>query len=258
MKIRERIFIASFSENFIEKARQYNIGFESNHFCISNNLNEENIEKSINLLLVDEKRVEKKCEILHAPFTELVVAAIDDKARKLVFERLEETYRVCQRVGIRKMVVHSTYLPPLYHKSWHIQKSVDFWKKFMADKEDLTVYIENVLEDEPYMMKEIIDGIALDNVKLCLDIGHSNVMVKNSYEIVEWIELLGNRIGHFHIHNNFGDKDIHSDISDGSCDFENIFDAISKYCSKDVTFTVESREDITGISWLIKRLKQLY
>ena len=109
--------------------------------------------------------------------------------------------------GIKHMVVHSGYIPNLYYKEWHLEKSVEFWKEYMADKpETFYLYIENVFEDEPYLLKNMIDDIGDTRVKMCLDTGHVNASSQKCYSILDWIRELGDRIGHVHIHNNYGKR----------------------------------------------------
>ena len=45
---------------------------------------------------------------------------------------------------------------------WHYKKSVEFWTNFMQSKPDgYMLCIENVLEEDPDQMAELIDGITV-------------------------------------------------------------------------------------------------
>ena len=57
----------------------------------------------------------RKC-ILHAPFSELFPAAIDLRARLLAMERLQQAAGYVVEYGAEKMVVHSGYVPLIFHK----------------------------------------------------------------------------------------------------------------------------------------------
>ncbi len=47
----------------------------------------------------------------------------------------------------------------------------------MKDKpESFHIYIENVLEDEPYMLADLLSGLKSNNIHCCLDMGHANCM----------------------------------------------------------------------------------
>lgn len=141
---------------------------------MAENLDEPKYEsccKEIRRLFTDCK-VSPEHAVLHAPFNELHPAAIDPLAKDLARHRMEQAYTACKDLGITKMVVHSGYVPHIYFKSWHQEQSVKFWTGFMADKPaDFQLCIENVLEDEPQMMADMLKDIDQPNIGICLDIG---------------------------------------------------------------------------------------
>ena len=64
------------------------------------------------------------------------------------------------------------------------------------------------------------------------------------------VGLRAHLLGHFHLHNNFGDGDNHLPLSEGSMNMDSIFMAIEKNCGSDVTFTIESRDAKSSLIWL--------
>lgn len=124
----------------------------------------------------------------------------------------------------------------------------------MKDKPaGFTLLVENVLEDEPFMLGDMMKKINDPRIKLCLDTGHANAMTRKDISVDKWIRHLGLHIGHFHLHNNYGDRDSHGTFCDGSLDMENIFSAIEKHCADDVTFTIEARDCGSCAEWLKAR-----
>lgn len=191
--------------------------------------------------------------IVHGPFTEIYPAAIDYRALEFGRRRLEEAFQVCQSIGAEGMVVHSGYVPFIYFKEWQAEKSALFWQDFMADKPaDFRIFVENVLEDEPYMIANMMKQISDPRIRLCLDVGHAAAAGKGMIPIEEWIQVLGPYLGHFHLHNNYGDRDSHSAFGDGTMDFHRIFSAIETCCGDDVTFTIESRDCTGSVRWLVE------
>ncbi|MEG1470556.1 MAG: sugar phosphate isomerase/epimerase [Anaerovoracaceae bacterium] len=251
--MRQNFYIATFDDDAIAVTKEYNLNIEFNHLCISENLDEDKIQGTIDEMKKDWQESEASKAIIHGPFTELCPASIDQRVVAIAFDRLNEAYFVCKKLGVERMVVHSGYLPLIYFKEWHEEKSVNFWKKFMADKpEGFRIFIENVFEDEPLMMKQMLDKINDSRIKVCLDIGHANAVMEEGLTVFDWINTLGEHIGHFHIHNNFGKKDLHNDISNGSMDMIKIFETIKNKCDTDVTFTIESRDCRSSVEWLIE------
>ncbi len=249
--LKEQLYIATFQDNAIEVASDYGVGLEINHTCISNSLDPENRDNLIAQIRADIAKSNTDNALLHGPFTELYPAAIDYRSRLMAKERLEEAFKVCQAINVNKMIVHTGWLPFIYFKGWQAEKGAQFWQNFMADKpNDFSIYIENVLEDEPYMLKDMMEQISDSRIKLCLDIGHANAMTSPDILVEEWIQVLSHYIGHFHLHNNDGTADSHGPFGEGSMNMNSIFNTIQKYCKQNVTFTVEARNCLSCMEWL--------
>ena len=142
------------------------------------------------------------------------------------------------------MVVHNGWIPFMYFKEWQAEKGAEFWEAFMENKpKDFTIHIENVLEDEPYMMRDMMKNIKDPRIKICLDVGHANATTPEDIPVETWIDVLGP-------HNNDGTGDSHGDFYQGSMDMNSIFESIEKHCNPDVTFTIEARECASCAKWL--------
>ena len=248
---KDKIYIATFSEGAKEAAERYGFGLELDHLCISENLNEENREKITEEMT---KAAAGRRVIVHGPFTELIPCAIDERARELAMKRHMESVEVCRKLGVRKLILHSGWIPSMYFPSWQVEKSVEYWKELVVKAgKDFTICVENVFEAEPDTLIEIIDGAGDPRLKICLDVGHANA-VKVTGTVEEWIEKMGERIGHFHLHNNDGGSDSHGELTDGALDMEKILRLAEKRCP-DATYTIESRTCEKSAAWMAARAK---
>lgn len=255
--ISNRLFVATFSEDALNAARDFNVGLEINHSCISENLDPDNRSSLLSEIRTDMSAAgitSAQKLFLHGPFTEIHPAAIDYRMRELALERLNQAYEVCTALGINRMVVHTGWLPFIYFKEWQAEKGAEFWQKFMADKpSDFHIYVENVLDDEPYMLADMMRRIYDERIQLCLDIGHAHAMTQSELSVEKWIEVLGKYIGHFHLHNNDGSGDSHSAFDSGTMDICNILKTIDTYCNPNVTMTIEARDARSCLEWLQER-----
>lgn len=256
-KLRPRLHIATYSKDATSVAREFDLGIELNHVCISEYLDPDKIGQTLSWIEEDLRAAGQPFPyedgariILHGPFTEIIPGSIDHRAVDLGLERLEEAYELCQSIGLNSMVVHSGYFPPMYYKDWHQEKSLIFWDRFLKGKGDFTVFVENSFEDEPYMMARLMDEFDRPNLKLCLDTGHAHVATTEDFPVEEWIKYLGNRVAHYHIHNNTGIKDTHSSLGEGTMDMVNILNTIEKYNKSDYTLTLESQDCRSCVDWL--------
>ena len=248
--LKERLYIATFSKDAVKVIKENRANIEVNDTCISENLDDIPKIRGIIKAEIEESGAERV--FIHGPFTEIHPAAIDHRIVEAGLVRLNEAYEAIKDFS-KDMVVHSGYVPFIYIPVWQVERSIEFWKEFMKDKpKDFHIYIENVLEEEPDMLKEIVKGVADDRVKICLDVGHANVMMKEGH-VYRWVEYLGKDIGHFHIHNNYGEDDKHLSLGEGAIDYEKFFDVVDKYCDDDVTFTIEDRDCDKSMNWLKER-----
>lgn len=253
--MRNQIYVATFSENAIDVIRTYGLNIELNDLCISENLDPEKVRKTMDLMRQEIAASGAEQAIIHGPFTEIIPASIDHRAVEMGLARLNEAHGVADKLGIKKMVVHSGHMPLLYFKEWHKEKSLYFWREFMKEKpEDFIIYIENVFEEEPLMIKEIITELDDPRIQLCLDVGHANAVTCDDFDIHDWIRILGPMIGHFHLHNNNGKEDLHGSLEVGTMDMKAVLGSIKTYCRPDVTMTIESRTCGSSAEWLHRQL----
>ncbi|NLD19459.1 MAG: TIM barrel protein [Clostridiales bacterium] len=265
-----RFYVATVGDGFERQLKEHNIGVEFDYFCQAENLEGAGFMRSAAEITRLKKAYgySEKNMVLHAPFNELHPAAIDREALELAKKRMKQAYGMCESFAVKKMVAHSGYLPFVYFKSWHRDRSVEFWTEFMADKpEDFILCIENVLEDEPYMMAELMEAIEeasgktlkralaktlpVPNIGICLDIGHANCMSEVALE--EWIRTLAPYIRHFHLHNNDGKGDRHLAFHEGQVDIAELLDLAKELCREDTTYTVESIDCEASVKWLSER-----
>lgn len=254
LNMKDKLYIATFQNNAIATAAMYGVGIEYNHTCISEALDPSNRPELLHNMKSDFAASGSARALLHGPFTEIYPAGIDYRARQMAGQRLEEAFGVCQSLNVKGMVVHNGWLPFIYFKEWQAEKGALFWQDFMADKpSDFNIYIENVLEDEPYMLLDMMRQIDDHRIKLCLDTGHANAATPKDISVEKWIEVLAPYIGHFHLHNNYGDKDSHGDFAGGSLDMDSVFATIERCCLPEVTFTIEAYECGACMDWLAAR-----
>lgn len=251
---KSRIYIATFSEHAAETAAKYGVNLELNDTCISMRLDPEHMDVTLRSMEKELAKAGSRNAIVHGPFTEIIPSGIDHRAVEFGLQRLNEAYEATTAMGLNRMVVHTGFIPLMYHKSWHLEKSIIFWKRFMENKDaDFQLYIENVFDDEPLMMRDLIDGIDDPRVGMCLDVGHAHVFTEKDYDVYQWIEILGKRICHFHLHNNDGTADNHQSMTDGTLDMIRVMRTIKEHCGDDVTFTIESRKSEENVIWLLEQ-----
>lgn len=248
-----KFYISQLEENkrIIPIIEKYNIGLEIVQF--SNPFILDNKEKFIKEYkrewgsLLDEINIS-----IHGPFADLSSGSRDIEIAKITSKRYNQAYEVAKELNAKKIVYHNSYIPRLYTYAEWLQNTDMFWEKFFEDKsDDINYHLENVLEFDYFLIKETIDRVNKVNFNSCLDLGHTNVYSNLSIE--KWIEALGNKIGHLHIHNNYGEEDSHFGIEKGNIDVKKIIKLVEEN-NKYVSISLE----IVSIDELKKSLEVLY
>lgn len=254
--LKNRICIATMCSHWRSISDRYDVPVELDFFCQSANMEGEQGKK---VMKQAEKLVASKdVKVLHGPFNELFPAAIDSQARQLAMIRMNQAAEIAMHLNIKKMVVHSGYMPFTYFKEWHVARSIEFWKEFLEDKpDDFEICIENVLDDEPYMLKEIVEGIGDSRAGVCYDSGHANITGKGGFDgkdettdQSEWMNVLAPYMKHLHLHNNDTKRDYHRDFEDGTIDMMKLLEDVAAKCPENTTITAETLDGQASFRWL--------
>ena len=241
-----------YTHNTSAVAQKYGLGLELAEFCISENCDDPSriidfFEENVNAV---------KDHIFHAPYNELFPHAIEPAIARVAAERYDQSYKLCLKYGVEKMVVHANYVPTLYFPSWFIPQQIKFWKQFLEEHPGNTqIVIENVMESLPYLITDIVKGVDDERFRMCLDLGHANLHHEKTLD--EWLEECAPYISHLHIHNNDGPSDgiagtgdFHRALGNGIIDYDRLLKKADSLIG-DLTASVESYELEESAKWLV-------
>lgn len=207
--------------------------------------------------ILSQTRVERLLEMkasydlryaLHAPFTDVNIAATDPYMREVILQRLETTIKWASTLEARALVFHpgnSTAAERFSQETpWVLNLlSVKRLLRF-AEEYGVKAMIENVPEPFPYVMKSVEDFERFyeevdKDVEMVLDVAHANIRG----EIFSFIRRLGNRIGHVHVSDNDGSADMHLQVGKGTIDWDDVVSAL-KESSYGGWITIESYDGV--------------
>lgn len=244
---KNRLFVSTVAEDARETALQYGLGLEIAEFCTAMNMDTDFEHWNA--------RVRAKIDgfpsvMFHAPFNELCPSAIDPRILQIARERYLQAAELAHAYGARRMVVHSGYVPLVYFKGYFHERSVEFWREILAEiPQDMTLLLENVLEDEPQLLSGIVADMNDPRFRLCFDIGHANTIVSTT-PMEEWVSVVAPHVGHIHLHNNFREWDDHNPPGDGLIDMLPMFTKLVAESPAEATITLESIESAPAAKWL--------
>lgn len=244
---KNKLYISTVCENAVSLAEEHGLGIEIAEFCTAYNMDTYFTQSDET---VREQMLHSDRFVFHAPFNELCPAAIDPLVLDITEKRFLQALELSLSYGIKKLVIHSGYTPLIYYKSWFHDRSVEFWKRFMDKVPDgVMLCLENVMEDSPEQLCNIVREVNDPRFKLCLDIGHSNTMISNIDPVI-WAETCVPLLEHVHIHNNVGQMDLHSPLGEGTIDMKRVLNILSR--AENATYTIESLDAKTSIEWLVQ------
>lgn len=178
---------------------------------------------------------------IHATFMDLNPGSVDRAVRDTTRQRVEQTLAVADVLRPRVIVFHPGYSRLTYGsavETW-VANSVAFWQAQLPRVRDIgcTIALENIFEEEPSTLRQVLDRIDDTLVGHCFDSGHFNMFATVSLQ--EWFAVLGERIVESHLHDNHGQADEHLPVGEGEIDFDLVTSLLKQY-APDAVWTLEA------------------
>jgi len=178
---------------------------------------------------------------IHAPISDVNPGALCERLREAAVMELIAAMEQAIELDVKTITIHPGFESPVIpgfgsRSAERAKRSMRTIDRIMNEF-GVTACLEN-MPSFKYMLgrtaKEMFDLVDGTDMKICYDIGHANT----TGQIDEILDMLGDRIGNIHIHDNNGENDDHMTIGDGNIDFAPILKKLSKYKGK---YVIESR-----------------
>lgn len=158
---------------------------------------------------------------VHAPFFDLNPGALDSLVRGVTYERLSATLALAGQLNANIMVIHPGYDKwryPNLAETWGDLASV-FFRPLVIQAQacGCRLAIENIYEETPETLVRLADSVDSPWFGHCFDIGHWHLFGREN--LPEWLEAIGPRLLHLHLHDNHGRADEHLPVGAGTIDF---------------------------------------
>lgn len=193
--------------------------------------------------------------VFHAPFMDLSPGAVDPDIRKVTLRRFRQVSRAAKIFRPETIVFHSGYEKWKYALETRIwlEQSVKTWNAVLSETVDegCRLAIENIFEDTPDNLVQLMEAMNNSRMGLCFDTGHFNLF--SSISLEEWLDRCSKHICHLHVHDNDRSADLHAPPGSGTFPFKELFERLAP---RTPTMTLEAhcREDaVIGL----ERLKYL-
>jgi len=193
----------------------------------------------------------------HAPFMDLRPAALDNKIRQASLERLKQVFELAPYFHPRRIVCHPSYDHRYYvscDDEW-LAAGAATWNELigLAEKAGTIIALENVYERDPYILRRLFEILASDYICFCFDTGHFNVFSRTPLKL--WMQVLGDYLGHVHLHDNHGKADEHLPVGCGTFPFDEFFRMLQEIKAQPlITLEAHAQADLWQSIGNIKRM----
>ncbi len=181
---------------------------------------------------------------IHGPFMDLSPGGVDRRIKEVTLDRFLKTIKLAHFFNPRMIVFHPGYERWKFDgniKLW-LESSLQTWRPVVkeAEKRGLTLAIENVFEESPDPIKNLLEEIHSPRFRFCFDTGHHNVFSKTTLPV--WMEALGGFLSEVHLHDNHKEMDEHLPAGEGEFDFSQFFTLLSQL-NLNPLYTLEPHEE---------------
>lgn len=163
---------------------------------------------------------------IHMPFMDLQPGSLDGLILEATAERLVQGAGICAHYQPRHIVVHTGYRPEIHENEYArwLERSVATWKKVLEVIPDVPVYVENVYEQEPFQIHDLLVELG-GRAGFCFDLGHwfSFGGGRERQDLEFWMQTMAPYLRHLHLHDNVGSRDEHLGLGRGEIPFRGFF-----------------------------------
>ncbi len=203
---------------------------------------------------------------VHLSYIDLNLASLIPAARTTSVERTKRGLAYAAEIEASCAVLHSGrhyYRHPLADE---LARSAMHQSLEALKSPPVPIALENLALDEhdfirePEELLELTDKFGFAN---CLDFGHANVESNQAWRPLErqgedltqrYLEMLGERIVHLHLHNNDGHKDLHRPTSQGNIDYRKYRDFLRGFSG---TICLEIVAGEEGVRESVRHLREV-
>lgn len=217
------------------------IGLESIDFGVSDNL--DHLPQTLDMWKRRMERLGNPSVTLHGPFLDLNPTSYDSLIQKATWNRFSQAYQAALSIHAEKIVFHTCRVPLVNFPQCWPERITDFWQRFLEEHNQVPICMENVFDEDPFLILQVAEAVSHPMFGLCLDAAHAHCF--SPVPVLEWAKMLGPHIRHVHVHDNMGDRDSHLAVGDGNLPWDALLAHIQGQ-SHPVTWTIEnnSQKDI--------------
>ena len=220
-------------DKYLKLSNDFDLGFEYNEFFNPSLLDSSNLDSTIE----EYKKLNRKNDTLHGVFYDICLDSTDSKIAKISYDRVKSSLEIASKLNCKGVIFHTNYITWMkskaYQQRW-INKNKEVYLKLIEEFPNLEIYVENMFDLDPYLLRDLMESINSDRIGVCLDVAHASI---SNIDIKVWFDVLGKYIKHIHINDNDRIEDSHQELGKGKIDYKRVYEYINKL--NDVSILIE-------------------
>ena len=229
------------AEASLALAAEYDAGFEYNDFFSPQLLDESQKLRERIAFWRGFGRPPRR-DTMHGVFLDVTVHSDDPQIRSVSERRVRQSMEIAREMELRGVVFHTNLIPnfksAFYLDNW-LERNSAFFSALCADYPEIEVYMENMFDTEPAMLRAIAERLSsAPNFGICYDRAHAEVFGGGP---AGWLEALAPYVLHMHINDNDGLTDSHDSVGSGRIDWR-AFDAALRARNVAASVLVETND----------------
>ncbi len=189
-----------------------------------------------------------QCSV-HLPFHDLQPGSLDDLILQATRDRLKKSLDMAVLYQPKYLVGHANFIP-IYSNifSKWLGRAAETWRQVLrAWTGNAPLYLENVRENDPRPLSDLLSELSEYRAYFCFDLGHWSSYGGGSHyqNMTAWIQTMGPFLRHMHLHDNDGIADQHLGLGQGEIPWFELFAGL-EFLELTPGFTLEphTKEDL--------------
>ncbi|RLF08807.1 MAG: hypothetical protein DRJ69_05855 [Thermoprotei archaeon] len=185
---------------------------------------------------------------VHGPFVDVNIGSPYEPARRMALKRHFKSMEMASSLGAIAWIFHPGLLTGMsfFYPGVEWRQTLKSVRELQekASELGLSIFLENGPDPVPFVLKRADDFSKLlseleCDIRIAFDIGHAFICG----QVEALIDVLGDRIGYVHAHDNDGSSDAHMAIGSGDVDWRAVMGKL-KAIGYDGPIVVESVEGV--------------
>jgi len=196
---------------------------------------------------------------VHAPINGVDLSTQNSDVKKQSIDLLTETLEYCRAIECPIMVMHPNHSRSIPIGLEAMKKnSIEAIREVIKKAEELGVKVamENMIDTiggrfggRISELREIIKHVGSSYLGICLDTGHTNLLIDSDTDLEKEITHAGEYLWTLHVHDNDGKEDHHWPLGEGSIDWSLVIRSLRKVGYKGVfLMEIYGKEDADDLA----------